>query len=66
MQSHMCTAVSKILRQPCIFHSTAHVNRNTISRAQLFRPHMNENNSTKVNTIHMKAKWFHFQPRIPY
>jgi len=28
--------------------------------------HMNENNSTKVNTIHMKAKWFHFQPPIPY
>jgi len=27
---------------------------------------MNENNSTKVNTVHMKAKWFHFQPPIPY
>ena len=24
---------------------------------------MNENSSTKVDTIHMKAKWF--QPRIP-
>ena len=41
---------------------TAHAKRNTIFRTQLCRSYMNENSSTKVNTIHMKAKWF--QPRI--
>ena len=44
-------------------HSTAHVKRNTIFRTQICRPHMNENSSTKVNTNHMKAKFF--QSRIP-
>ena len=32
-------------------------------RTQLRRPHLNENSSTKVKTIHMKAKCF--QPQIP-
>jgi len=32
-----------------------------MSRTQLCQPHMNENNSTKVNTIHMKAKLFHYE-----
>jgi len=26
---------------------------------------MNQYISTTVKTIHMKAKWFHFQPPIP-
>jgi len=42
MQSHTCTAMSKILYYPCNFHSTAHANRNTIFRTQLCRRHMNE------------------------
>jgi len=51
MQSHTCTSMSNILCYPCKFHSTAHVNWNTILRTQLCRPHMNENSFTKVNTI---------------
>jgi len=62
MKSHTYTAVSKILCKPCNFHNTAHVNPNTVFRTQLCRPHERKQ-LQKVNTIHMKAKWF--KPRIP-
>ena len=63
MQSHTCycyveySVITMQLPQHCT------CKRNTLLRTQLCRPYMNENSSTKVNTIHMKAKWF--QPRIP-
>ena len=43
--------LEKILPTPM----TAHVKRNPNFCTQLCRPHMNENSSTNMNTIHMKG-----------